>query len=114
MVLRPTGIATIGRSILSPDVRMGASGFIITAEHKVHLLGYRLEIEGFPSMDQHVDISVCAHAACWSVLRHYSQRYNMYREFLTHDITVMAHQFNPGGLVPSRGLQVSHADMVFQ
>ena len=114
MILRPTGIATIGRSILSPDVRKGASGFIITAPHKVHLLGYQLFVEGFPSMDQHIDISVCAHAACWSILRHYSERYNVYREFLTHDITMMAQQFNPGGLVPSKGLQVSHAERVFQ
>jgi|ERR1039458_9547177 hypothetical protein len=58
VVLRPTGIATIGRSIVSPDVRSGASRYIITAKHKVHLLGYKLFIEGFPSMDQHIDISV--------------------------------------------------------
>jgi hypothetical protein len=116
MVLRPTGIATIGigRTVLSPDVRSGASRFIITAHHKVHLLGYKLTIQGFPSMDQHIDISVCAHAACWSILRHYSERYNVYREFLTHDITMMAHEFNPGGLVPSKGLQMSHAERVFQ
>jgi hypothetical protein len=114
MVLRPTGIATIGRSVLSPDIRSGASRYIITAHHKVHLLGYKLTIDGFPSMDQHIDISVCAHAACWSILRHYSVRYDIYREFLTHDITLMAHQFDPGGLVPSKGLDVSHAERVFQ
>ena len=114
MVLRPTGIATIGRSVLSPDVRNGACRYIITAHHKVHLLGYKLMIQGFPSMDQHIDISVCAHAACWSILRHYSERYNIYREFLTHDITLMAHQFDPGGLIPSKGLEVSHAERVFQ
>ena len=114
MVLRPTGIATIGRSVLSPDIRSGAPRYIIFAEHKVHLLGYELAIQGFPSMDQHVDIAVCAHVACWAILRHYSQRYNMYKEFLTHDITLMAHQFDPGGLIPSRGLEVSHAERVFQ
>jgi hypothetical protein len=65
-------------------------------------------------MDQHVDISVCAHAACWSILRHYSESYNIYREFLTYDITTMAHEFDPGGLVPSKGLQMSHAERVFQ
>lgn len=32
MVLRPTGISTIGRTVLSPDVRSGASRFIIYAE----------------------------------------------------------------------------------
>jgi hypothetical protein len=114
MVLRPTGIATIGRTVLSPDIRKGANRFIIAALHKAHLLGHKLMFEGFPSMDQHVDISVCAHVACWSVLRHYSERYNAYREFLTYDITMMAHEFNPGGLVPSKGLQMSHAERVFQ
>lgn|SRR5215216_246002 len=114
MVLRPTGIATIGRSVVSPDVRRGAPRFIIAADHKVHLLGYKFMIRGFPSMDQHVDISVCAHATCWSVLRHYSERYTVYREFLTHDITMMAQQFDPGGLIPARGLEVSHAERVFQ
>ncbi|HUO15578.1 MAG TPA: hypothetical protein VMX38_11380 [Verrucomicrobiae bacterium] len=114
MVLRPTGIATIGRSILSADVRNGARGFIITARHKVHLLGYKLWIEGFPSMDQHVDIAVCAHAVCWSVLRHYSERYSVYSEHLTHDITMMAQEFNPGGLVPSRGLYDSDAERILQ
>jgi len=114
IVLRPTGIATIGRSIVSPDVRRGARGYIVSAEHKVHLLGYKLLVEGFPSMDQHNDISVCAHAACWSILRHYSERYSIYREFYTYDITLMAQEFDPGGLVPSKGLQLSHAERVFQ
>lgn len=114
MVLRPTGIATIGRSVVSPDVRNGTRGYIIHANHKVHLLGYKLTVQGFPSMDQHIDISVCAHVACWAILRHYSERYNIYQEHLTHDITMMAQQFDPGGLVPSKGLEVSHAERVFQ
>jgi hypothetical protein len=65
-------------------------------------------------MDQHIDIAVCAHVACWSILRHYSERFSVYREFLTHDITMMAQEFDPGGLVPSLGLHVSHAERVFQ
>ena len=115
MVLRPTGGATIGRSVVSPDVRSGASRFLITTHHKVHLLGYKLTVEGFPSMDQHRDIAVCAHVACWSILRHYSECYNVYREYLTHDITMMAQEFNPGGLVPSKGLEMTHyTERVFQ
>lgn len=114
MVLRPTGIATIGRSVVTPDVRRGAKGYIITASHKVHVLGHTLTIHGFPSMDQHIDIAVCAHATCWSVLRHYSERYNNYREYHTHDITMLAQQFDPGGFIPSRGLALSQAERVFQ
>ena len=49
MVLRPTHVATIGRSVLSPDIRKGAHGSVIQAEHKVHLLGRRLKVSGFPS-----------------------------------------------------------------
>jgi hypothetical protein len=65
-------------------------------------------------MQQHLDIAVCAHVACWSILRHYSERYTIYREFLTHEITMMAHEFDPGGLIPSKGLEISHAERVFQ
>ncbi len=114
IVLRPTRIATIGRSVLLPGIRRGSNRFIIKADHKVHVLGDTLIVSGFPSMDQHRDISVCAHAACWSILRHYSERYRTYREFLTHDITMMAQQFDPGGLIPSKGLALSHAERVFQ
>ncbi len=116
VVLRPTGIGTIGRSVLSPDIRSGVKGGtrIIAAKHKVHLLGHKIAVEGFPSMDQHQDISVCAHATCWSILRHYSERYSVHREYLTHDITMMAQQFDPGGLVPSKGLEISNAERVFQ
>jgi hypothetical protein len=114
MVLRPTGLKTIGRTVLSPDIRKGASRSIIAADHKAHLLGEKLSVRGFPSMDQHQDISVCAHVACWSILRHYSERYSIYREFLTHDITMMAEEFDPGGLVPAKGLGMSHATRVFQ
>src|ERR1035438_6067598 len=45
IILRPTGIATIGRSVVSPDVRTGANGYIISASHKVHLLGYKLTVD---------------------------------------------------------------------
>ena len=114
MVLRPTGINTIGRSVLTPDIRKGASRYTITAPHKVHLLGHRLIIHGFPSMDQHIDIAVCAHAACWSILRHYSERFSIYREYLTYDITLLAQQFDPGGINPSRGLALSQAERIFQ
>jgi hypothetical protein len=113
IVLRPTLVATIGRSLLSPKIRRGAKGRTISAGHKVHLLGYKLVVHGFPSMDQHIDIAVCAHVACWSVLRHYSQRYPQHGEVLLHEVTRMAHHFDPGGLVPSYGLAIDEAERVF-
>ena len=58
VVLRPTIVATLGRSVLSPNVRRGARGLAIQSRHHVNLLGRRLPIWGFPSMAQHVDIPV--------------------------------------------------------
>ncbi len=113
MVLRPTGVSTIGRSVINADVVLGAEGRVIDAWHKVHVLGYKLKVCGFPWMQQHRDISRCAHAACWAILRHFSERFSAYREHLLYDITNMAHPFSPGGLAPSLGLDIMQADRVF-
>ena len=114
IVLRPTFFATLGRSVLSPRIRMGARGKVIQSHHKVHLLGYAFSVCGFPSMAQHADISVCAHVCCWAILRHYSEEYSQYRELLVHDITRLANPFDPGGLTPSLGLTVYEAERIFQ
>ena len=114
IVLRPTITATLGRSILSPDIRIGAHGRAIQSCHRIHLLGHTLSVWGFPSMAQHADIAVCAHVACWSILRHYSERFYQHREFLVHDITKLAGPFDPGGLTPSFGLDIFKAERIFQ
>lgn len=113
-VLRPTLLGTLGRSILSPDIRIDACGSAIQSHHHVHLLGRKLPVWGFPSMAQHADIAVCAHVACWAIVRHYSERFSQHREFLVHDITRLATPFDPGGLTPSLGLDVFKAERIFQ
>jgi len=114
VVLRPTIAATLGRSVLSPRIRIGAIGSAIQARHKVHLMGYTLSVWGFPSMAQHADIAVCAHVACWSILRHYSEQYAQHRELLLHDITKLAKPFDPSGMTPSLGLNLFEAERIFQ
>ncbi|MGE8450871.1 MAG: hypothetical protein ACN6OP_09710, partial [Pseudomonadales bacterium] len=113
LTLRPTYLNTIGRSVLAPNACRYARGSSMVSTHKVHLLGYDLSVIGFPWMQQHTDISVCAHVACWAILRHYSERFRKYREYLTYDVTRLAHEFDRGGLVPAHGLEVSHAERVF-
>ena len=104
IVLRPTHHATIGRSILSPDIRKGARGNAIQGEHEVHLLGNKLKVWGFPSMAQHGDISICGHVCCWSILRHYSECFAQHREWLLQDVSKLASTFDPGGLLPGLGI----------
>ena len=115
VVLRPTLVATLGRSVLLPAIRVGARGkAIIKAQHRVHLLGHTLSVRGFPSMAQHRDIAVCAHVSCWAILRHYSERFPQHRELLIHEITRLATPFDPGGLTPAFGLSIYHAERIFQ
>jgi hypothetical protein len=113
MVLRPTWIATIGRTVASTWLMNDFRGHMIGGDYKVHILGNKLSVWGFPWMYQHRDIQVCAHVACWAILRHYSERYGSYAERLTHDVTRMAYAFDPGGLLPSKGLTLEHAERVF-
>ena len=114
IVLRPTIVATLGRSVLSPNIRQGAGGRAIQSVNNVNLLGHHLPVWGFPSMAQHVDIAVCAHVSCWAILRYYSETFPQYREYLVHDITQLVAPFDPGGLVPSLGFNVLAAERVFQ
>ena len=114
IVLRPTIAATLGRSLLSPDMRLHARGRAIQSVHYVDLLGHRLSVWGFPSMAQHIDIAVCAHVSCWAILRYYSATFPQYRQYLLHDITKLAAPLDPGGLVPSLGFDVRQAEHVFR
>ena len=114
IVLRPTMVATLGRSVLAPGIRVGAGGRAIQSEHNVNVLGYALPVWGFPSMEQPADIAVCAHVSCWAILRYYSERFPQCREYLIYDMASLASPFDPGGLVPSLGLTVWEAERVFQ
>ena len=114
VVLRPTIVATLGRSLLSPNIRSGARGRAIQSIHHVNLLGRRLPIWGFPSMAQHRDIAVCAHVCGWAILRYYSETFPQHREYLLHDITKLVGPFDPGGVVPSLGFNVLDAERLFQ
>lgn len=114
VVVRPTMIATLGRSVLAPGIRVGAGGRAIQSQHHVNLLGYVLPVRGFPSMEQPADIAVCAHVSCWAILRYYSERFPQHREYLLDEMARLASPFDPGGLVPSLGLTVREAERVFQ
>lgn len=113
VTLRPTKRHTIGRTVINPAGVRGAKGQIIVSRHKAHVLGHRLQVRGFPFMQQHSDIAVCAHTVCWAILRHYSERYSSYGEILLHRIARLGREFEPGGLLPSLGISARDAERVF-
>lgn len=113
MVLRPTLRQTIVRAVLDPNaINHGETLFILCAPHKVHLLGHSLTVLGFPFAQQASDIAVCAQTACWGVLRHYSQRWSSYREYLLQEVTTLGLAGGAGGIRSSRGLSFQEMERI--
>ena len=114
MTVRPTRAQCIGRTIFDPRRLDGVVGSICCARYKVHICGAELEVQGFPFIKQHKDVTRCAHAACWMVFRYLSQKYRTYKEVYPYQITQMTSDYSLGRLVPSsHGLTVSQIAEIF-
>jgi hypothetical protein len=105
MVLRPTSSNTVLRAVIDPDaIRKKETYWLTATEHKLHLLGHKLHVVGYPFAQQAADVAVCAQTACWGVLRHYSERWNSYRELTLYEVSHLGLDGAAGGLRSSRGL----------
>ncbi len=114
VVVRPTRNQCIGSMIIDPRRAEGLQGSICAAKYYAHILGAELEIEGFPFIAQHKDVTRCAHADCWMVFRYLSQKYRTYKEAYPYQITQMTTDYSLGRLVPStHGLTVSQIAEIF-
>lgn len=104
-VVRPTKPNCIGRMLLTHRLRADTQAHVSHCEERVHLLGTRLSVEGFPFISQDADATVCAQSALWMLLRYYSNRYEWYSEILPFQITNLAANHASGSRVyPSAGL----------
>ena len=112
MVLRPTEVATLGRTLLSPRAIKGFEGYICEAAFKNNLYGVDLPINTFPHIMQDTDVTVCAHAVCWMIARYYSERYCVYPERLTYDIACAIKDVSFGRTIPSRGITLGQVSEV--
>jgi hypothetical protein len=113
IVVRPTKINTIGRTILDPRKIPGRQGAMCLTDYKVNLLGTELTVKGFPFITQDSDVTVCAHAACWMAFRYFSERYTRYAEIWPYEITQLTANLPLGRLVPSRGVTVGQVSDFF-
>ncbi len=113
VVVRPTRIATIGRTLLDPQKIKGRTGWMCLANYRVNLLGSELTIRAFPSIRQDSDVTRCAHAACWMVFRYFSERFKYYAEIGPYQLTTLTSDVSFGRLVPSRGLTVRQISEIF-
>ena len=113
VVIRPTRINSIGRTLLDPRRISGRVGTACLTEYKVNVLGTELSVTSFPYITQDTDVTVCAHAACWMVFRYMSERYRRYAEVWPYEITQLTTDVSLGRLVPSNGLTVAQVSEIF-
>ena len=104
MVLRPTEVTPLGRTLLSPSAIAGFQGFVAEASFENNVLGIPLKVKTFPHISQDTDVTVCAHAVCWMISRYYSEKYSLYSERLSFDIAEAVKDLSKGRIIPSRGL----------
>ena len=112
MVLRPTEVTPLGRTLLSPNAIAGFKGFVAEASFENNLMGIPLKVKTFPHIMQDTDVTVCAHAVCWMIARYYSGKYSVYPERLSFDIAEAVKDLSEGRIIPSRGLTLGQVSEV--
>lgn len=113
IIVRPTRASSIGRTLIDPARCARISGEICTAPFDIHLLGARLTIQAFPFMSQDADVTRCAHVACWSIFRYFSQQFRRCREVWPYELSELTSNYAFGRLIPSKGMAVAQVCEMF-
>jgi hypothetical protein len=112
MVLRPTEIAPLGRTLIAPEAIGHFSGFVCEATFQNNIMGLPFSVQTFPHTMQDSDVTVCAHAVCWMITRYYSEKYTVYPERLTYDIAEAVQDVSFGRNIPSHGLTLGQVSQI--
>lgn len=90
IVLRPTDLNRVGRTILKPPITDENCEFInCLAPFKSHIYGEKFCLDAMPFIQQDTQVGACAQAALWMLARYMSHRFG-YREFLPGEINRLA------------------------
>ncbi len=90
LVLRPTDLQRVGRTILTPTLKDPDKEFIhCRAAFSAHILGHTLSVQSMPFIQQDTQVGACAQASLWMLARYMSRRFG-HREFLPAEINQMA------------------------
>lgn len=113
VVVRPTRVTCLGRTVLDPRKLSRVHGNIPLAPCEAHVFGSQMDIGAFPAIRQDSDVTICAHAACWSLFRYFSRKYG-YSEVHPYEITQMTSDVKRGRLVPSLwGISIHQVSEIF-
>jgi hypothetical protein len=90
LVLRPTDLQRVGRTILKPILKDVDKEFVhCQAEFSAHILGQKLTVKAMPFIQQDTQVGACAQASLWMVARYLSRRFG-HREYLPGEINQLA------------------------
>ena len=97
------GYEIIGRTLLDPN-KLGHNHRLCSTDFTCYFLGSRLNVRGFPYIQQDTNVMACAQASIWMMMRYMSTRYHEYKEFYPADILNADTDFSRGRHIPSSGL----------
>ena len=99
LVLRPTDLQKVGRTILKPTLDSNTEFIHCCAKFDVHILGQKLVVKGMPFSQQDTQVGACAQASLWMLGRYMSQHFG-YREFFPSDVNQFAKAKGAGRVFP--------------
>lgn len=117
-VLRPLATGGLGRTLISSKLAKAPDGkdrlHARSCEERVHILGRDFKVRGFPYLAQDTEVTVCAQAALWMIVRYFSNRYPHYKETGPHQLADLVSDFSLGRVFPSSGLSTWQASEILR
>lgn len=113
MVLRPTALGPVGRTVIKPPHTIGPRAVLCTVVDRPSLFGCVLRVEGVPFCQQDGELLRCAHAAAW--ICHYVAQYRgLIGRRTTAAIAQMpSTEFSRHRPLPSNGLTGEQLQSIF-
>lgn len=104
VVLRPTKINAIGRTLLNPDKMHIGKMYVQRTKFEICLLGKLYTIWAYPFTSQDTETMSCAETSIWTMLEYYGTRYSEYRTILPSEILDELGNLSEERVLPSHGL----------
>lgn len=112
LVIRPTQLNLIGRSMLSPKVFLNSNFNCCLTKSISSINGIKLESDAFPHSSQDQETITCAETTIWSLMEYFGTKYSDYIPILPSKIIEVLKNFSFERQIPSMGLtaqQISFA-----
>jgi len=93
---------------------LGSEWYRCESEFTVHALGHTYRFPRFPLITQDAEFTRCAHAAAWSNLTYFSERFSSYKHRHPSDIINDIEFFKAERHFPSSGLEIGEMCMILK